>query len=106
MKIDFEQQDIEALALKVAEILKPFITGRDRPGGVDMIFDVKGLVSYLHVNENWIYQRTRKQEIPYIKKGKYCLFKKSAIDAWLNEDIVKPILPFKMKKDRLRHSDL
>ncbi|MGD0275801.1 MAG: helix-turn-helix domain-containing protein [Syntrophales bacterium] len=98
MKIDFEQQDIETIALRVAEILKPVISKNDRSGGVDMIFDVKGLASYLHVNENWIYQRTRKQEIPYIKKGKYCLFKKSAIDAWLNEDAVKPLSPFNILK--------
>ena len=47
MKIDFEQQDIEALALKVAEILKPVLSNKDRSGGVDAIFDVKGLSCHL-----------------------------------------------------------
>lgn len=57
----------------------------------DQLYDVKGLAAYLNVDENWIYQRTRKHEIPFIKKGKYCLFRKKNIDAWLNQDEVKPI---------------
>lgn len=96
---------IKALGDYVVERLKPMVMGvykRDN----DTILDVKSLASYLHVNENWIYQRTRKHEIPFIKKGKYLLFRKSAIDAWLNQDAVKPLPAFKiLKNDKIRQSD-
>lgn len=88
---------MKALGDYVVERIKPIVTGTHKRDE-DTIFDVKSLASYLHVDVNWIYQRTRKQEIPFIKKGKYCLFRKSAIDAWLNQDAVKPLSPFNTPK--------
>lgn len=35
---------------------------------------VKGMAEILGVKENWIYQRTRLNQIPYIKAGKYLRF--------------------------------
>ena len=105
MKTELETHDIEAIALRVSEYLKPLITA-NRKQEDDTIFDVEALAAYLRVDKNWIYQRTRKNEIPYIKKGKYCLFRKSIIDAWLNQDAVKPLSPFHIfKKQHIRHSD-
>lgn len=96
---------VQQIADKVIEKLLPVIVAKDKRGD-DFILDVKGLAEYIKVDENWIYQRTRKHEIPFIKKGKYCLFRKSTIDAWLNQDAVKPLSPFAIpKKNTLRHSD-
>ena len=97
MKTELETQDIKAIANEVIERLKPLIIANNKPED-DRIFNVKGLAAYIGVDENWIYQRTRFKEIPYYKKGKYCFFRKSVIDAWLNHDAVKPLSPFNMPK--------
>lgn len=88
---------IRAIGDYIVDHIKTFIIGMPLREA-DAILDVKGLASYLHVDENWIYQRTRKQEIPFIKKGKYCLFRRSDIDAWLNMDAIKPLSPFASKR--------
>lgn len=88
---------IDCIAEKVIEKVKPLFSAGNKQED-STIFNVKGLAEYLKVEENWIYQRTRTREIPFIKKGKYCLFKKSSIDAWLNQDAIKPLSPFKMPK--------
>lgn len=88
---------IESIAVKVLEQLKPHMTANSKQED-SIIFNVKGLAEYLKVEENWIYQRTRHHEIPFIKKGKYCLFRKTAIDAWLNQDAIKPLSAFPNKK--------
>lgn len=91
------EEFVDLIADKVIEKLLPVINTNGKHGD-DSIFDVKGLAAYLKVDENWIYQRTRKHEIPFIKKGKYCLFRKSVIDNWLNQDAVKPLSPFSISK--------
>jgi excisionase family DNA binding protein len=87
---------IQAIGDHVIERLKPIIGKMKQED--DAILNVKGLAEYMNVDENWIYQRTRKKEIPFIKKGKYCMFRKSAIDAWLNQDAIKPLSPFTLPK--------
>ncbi len=87
---------IQAMGDHIIERLKPIIGKMKQED--DSILDVKGIAAYLNVDENWIYQRTRKQEIPFIKKGKYCMFRKSAIDTWLNQDAIKPLSPFTQQK--------
>jgi len=87
---------IQAIGDHIIERLNPIIGKMKQED--DTILDVKGIAAYLNVDENWIYQRTRKQEIPFIKKGKYCMFRKSTIDAWLNQDAIKPLSPFTSPK--------
>jgi excisionase family DNA binding protein len=95
---------MKAFADYLLDRMKPMVADMARKDD-DTILDVKGLAAYLRVDENWIYQRTRKHEIPFIKKGKYCLFRKAVIDAWLNQDAVKPLSPFTPHKRRNRLSD-
>jgi excisionase family DNA binding protein len=97
MTIQISGAFVDAIAGKVIEQIRPLLSGTLKHNE-DAILDVKGLASYLNCDENWIYQRTRTHEIPFIKKGKYCLFRKSAIDAWLNQDAIKPLSPFKIIK--------
>lgn len=87
---------IQAIGDHLIERLKPIIDNIKQND--DTILDVKGVAAYMNVDENWVYQRTRTQKIPYIKKGKYCLFRKSTIDGWLNQDAVKPLPRLKMPK--------
>jgi len=97
MTVNMPEHVIRAIGDYVFDRLKSLVIAHEKHGD-DYILDVKELAAYLRVDENWIYQRTRKHEIPFIKKGKYCLFKKSAIDAWLNEDAVKSLSTFNVPR--------
>jgi excisionase family DNA binding protein len=103
-ELNIPQEFMDQIADRVLQKMMPVILANDKQGD-DLIFDVKGLAEYLKVAENWIYQRTRKHEIPFIKKGKYCLFRKAVIDSWLNQDAVKPLSAFIPSKKINRYSD-
>ncbi len=38
------------------------------------LVDVAELAKYLNVKKSWIYERTRKNEIPHVRVGKYVRF--------------------------------
>lgn len=84
MKVQFEQEDIQDIALKVVELLKPILSGNGRHEVEDTIFDVKGLCDYLHVSDKWVYERTHLKEIPHLKVNGLLRFRKKEIDKWLN----------------------
>ena len=83
MKNDLEPVDIEAIAQRVAEILKPVLARNGRVDTEDIIFDVQTLSEYLKVSTKWIYERTHLKEIPYIKIGRQLRFNRKEIDKWL-----------------------
>jgi len=85
MNVDFPEALVKAIVCQVVAEVTQQLKKEDR------IFDVDSLADYLHVNQNWIYQRTRHYEIPFVKKGKLLFFRKSAIDKWLTEDERKPL---------------
>jgi hypothetical protein len=102
MKTELEPQDLQVIAEKVLEHLKPYLSQKtDRQE--DTIFDVPGLCEYLHVSKSWVYERTHLNEIPFIKlSGKQAkglhgrtsnkiLFKKSVIDNWLERNKVPEV---------------
>lgn len=83
MKTELELQEIEAIADKVIEKLKPIICSGDKYED-DIIFDVQGLANYLRVSKAWIYERTHLKEIPHLKIDGQLRFRKKDIDKWLN----------------------
>jgi excisionase family DNA binding protein len=91
LKTELEPQDIEAIALKVVEMLKPFLKGKGKAQEEDVVFDVPGLAQYLRVDPSWVYKQVSLKNIPYFKNGKYTRFKKSAIDKWIDSQTVRPI---------------
>lgn len=93
VELDIPKELVDQIADQVLQILLPVIVANGKCKD-DSILNVKELTEYLKVGESWIYQRTRNHEIPFIKKGKYCLFRKSVIDAWLNQDSIKPLSTF------------
>jgi len=106
MKTILETEDIEQIALKLLESLKPFLHQKQSTHNNDSVFNVKDLSQYLHVSKSWLYQRTRLQQIPYIKIDGQLLFKKSKIDQWLEAHQV-PTIPTGMgsyERRRNRHS--
>jgi predicted DNA-binding transcriptional regulator AlpA len=93
MKIELEQSDIQAIAEKVVELMKPYLSQRS-----DLqehtIFDVPGLCEYLHVTPKWIHERTHLKQIPHYKlSNKQLRFRKKDIDKWLSSTRTSAINP-------------
>ncbi len=99
MKSELEQHDVEAIAQKVMELLKPILSGHGKQDHDDRIFNKKELAEYLNVDVSWIDKKISENEIPYSKLGKYVRFKKSVIDKWIDRKTVKPFSPLKVVKN-------
>ncbi|OPX96763.1 MAG: Helix-turn-helix domain protein [Syntrophorhabdus sp. PtaB.Bin006] len=81
MRIELEPQDLQAIADRVIEVLRPHLqVGSNQE---DTIFDKAGLAEYLHVDVSWINKQITARAIPYLKMGKYTRFRKTDIDRWL-----------------------
>lgn len=94
MKIELEEQDLEKIAAKVVEQIKPLLNRNVKERVEDdPIFTVESLAKYLQVSEQWVYERVQFKEIPYIKVGKFLRFKRSAIENWLEEQSVQASAP-------------
>jgi excisionase family DNA binding protein len=52
---------------------------------------INELSEYIHMSSSTIYKKTSSRQIPYIKSGKKLLFKKEAIDEWLEKYSQNPI---------------
>lgn len=82
MRVDLESTDVEVIALRVIDALKPMLTGKDKQE--DILFDVKSLGEYLGVTSKWIHERTHLKQMPYFKlSNKQLRFRKRDIDKWL-----------------------
>lgn len=84
MKIELEQPDIQAIAEKVLDTLKPYLSRSGKEQPQDDILDVQGLCLYLKVTAKWVYEQTHLKTIPHYKlTGKALRFKRSEIDKWM-----------------------
>ncbi len=91
MKFEFEPHDIETIAERVSQKLKPLLPRVGGYGEEDTIFDVEGLAKYLHVDISWVYKQVSLKRIPFFKTGKYIRFRKSKIDKWIEEETVRSV---------------
>jgi len=82
----------ERIAREVVKAIRPLLgdTWKDK----DLIFSVETLAGYLGVSNQWVYDRIKSREIPYIKVGKFCRFRKRDIDAWLDTMKVPMVNPY------------
>ena len=99
MKFEIESTDIEAIAQRVSEIIKPLVL-HQRQDEKDVIFDVKGLSDYLRVNPSWVYKAISLKAIPYFKAGKFPRFRKREIDRWTESKVVRPVPALKLVKSK------
>jgi len=99
LKIEIESNDIEAIALKVAEIIKPIVSRNGKSEESDIILTPETLAEYLKVEITWVYKQVSTKAIPYFKSGKYVRFKKSAIDKWIKTRSVDPGVLLKVYKN-------
>ncbi|MEW6686316.1 MAG: helix-turn-helix domain-containing protein [Candidatus Edwardsbacteria bacterium] len=88
MKTELEREDIEAIAQRVVELLRPILSGNSNQED-DTLFDVEGLSKYLKVNKQWVYDKVHQGAIPYYKVGKYPRFRKSEINGWFKQEARK-----------------
>ena len=98
MRTEFEPLDIEAIAQRVAEILKPMISGNGKSAGEDSVFDKKGLAAFLHVSESTINKLVMNKQIPHFKiqagQSGGVRFRQRDIDKWMQRHTVPEITPF------------
>ena len=65
------QELADEVAQKVIREIKPMIKA-EKPQE-NTLLTVKALAEYLHVSDQWVYERIQKAEIPVIKVGKFPL---------------------------------
>lgn len=91
MKSEFEPKDIQLIAEKVVELIKPMLSGNGKGEKEDTVLTPETLSNYLQVDITWVYKQVSLKAIPYFKSGKYTRFKKSAIDKWIKTKSIEPI---------------
>ncbi len=53
------------------------------------LLTIKEVRDLLNVPRSWLYERTRKGEIPHVKLGKYVRFDREELLQWINKRRVK-----------------
>lgn len=110
MKTELEPQDIEAIAQRVADILKPMISGNGKSADEDAVFDKKGLAAYLHVSESTINKLVMNKQIPHFKiqagQSGGVRFRQRDIDKWMQRHTIPEITPFTGKISHNRPADI
>lgn len=103
MKLEFELADIQAIAQAVtSEVVKAIRPLMDNKGEADTIFTVEDLCRYLQAEPDWIYKRTARKEIPYIKAGGLLRFRKRDIDKWLDTCKTPAVNPLTARLKRVK----
>jgi excisionase family DNA binding protein len=51
----------------------------------DTLMTADDLAALLQVTPAWVYAETRKRRIPHLRLGRYVRYRRSAIDAWIQD---------------------
>jgi len=101
LKTSLEQEDIHAIAMAVMEQLKPIVTDNVKHHTEDVIFDKKGLASYMKISESTINKLISNKQIPHFKiqpgQSGGVRFYKRDIDKWINRQTIPEITLFNGK---------
>jgi len=92
MNIDLENSEIDRIAQRVVQKLSTLFK-LPKPEK-ENLKTVEQLADYLQVKNQWIYERVKNNEIPFIKVGRFIRFKKEEIDQWIKERETPAISPF------------
>lgn len=97
MKTEFEPQDIETIAIKVVEMLRPFVGGNGKHEA-DIVFDKRGLSTYLQVSQSTVNKLVSNKQIPHFKiqpgQSGGVRFHKKDIDRWIAKHTIHEMMPF------------
>ena len=87
MEMTIPPELFKAIAVEVVAMLKPelsrILDALSKAGGEE-VMGVPELCDYLGVSKDWVYGRTAKNEIPFLKVGHLVKFRRSEIDRWLS----------------------
>jgi len=89
----------ELIAERVVKALKPFLTEGKSD---DAIFDTVTIAEYLGVSDQWVRDRVKHKQIPYLKVGKFLKFRRKDIDRWLDTLKVPVVNPYSGKITRFK----
>jgi excisionase family DNA binding protein len=98
LKTELEPQDIQLIAERVVELLKPLLSNGEKYGNEDIVFTVESLSEYLKTDVSWVRKQVSAMTIPFFKTGKYVRFRKTAIDKWIKSQTREPLSPCKLPK--------
>jgi excisionase family DNA binding protein len=89
MNFELEDHDIEQIATKVAAKLLPLLRKESSKKNSIEWLTVEEVAKMLNVEKSWVYRQKQLGEIPYTKPGKYVMFRKDKIEAWLDNNSVR-----------------
>jgi len=85
MKTILDQEDVELIARRVVEMIKPLLSNKEDSENV--IFSVEELAEYLRVSVKWVYDHVC--ELPHFKLGGLLRFRKQEIDSAIEKLVLK-----------------
>ena len=101
MKTELEPQDIEAIAQRVIDKLKPLIAGNGKHKD-NIVFNKESLSKYLNVSESTINKLISNKQIPHFKiqqgQSGGVRFSKKDIDRWIQRHTIPEINPFTIRR--------
>lgn len=100
-ELTLPQELVQEIALKVAELLKPMLSGNGKHEA-DIVFDKKSLAEYLRVSESTINKLVSNKQIPFFKiqqgQSGGVRFHKRDIDKWRQRHTIPEINPFTIRR--------
>ena len=55
------------------------------PAAADGLLTADEVAALLQVTPRWVYAETRKRRIPHLRLGRYVRYRRSAIEAWMED---------------------
>lgn len=99
MKINIDLLETGGLEQRIAERVVAAIRNHLPDAGPDgdHLFTRETLASYLGVSKEWVQDRRRYHQIPFIKVGKFVKYRKRDIDRWLDGKTIPEVNPYSGK---------
>lgn len=95
MKIELEQQDIEAIINGLFERLRPHLSGTESYNSSQDVFDKNDLAAYLKVSVSTINKLDMNKEIPHFKvaagQSGSVRFYRRDIDKWISNHTIPDV---------------
>lgn len=91
MVIQIDDNDINRIAARLAEIIQPVSASGLQAD--TCIMDVEELAGLLKVDKSWVYKQVQFKSIPHFHAGKYPRFKRKDIDDWIHQQSVPSTCP-------------
>jgi len=70
---------------QVAQQLIDDTSGAEPTSPSDTLLTAEEVAALLQVTCSWVYAETRKRRIPHLRLGRYVRYRRSALNAWMEE---------------------